>query len=191
MKRNRFFLFALTFVMLSSFFVGQAAAAPYGYLGNGKFSTKNLRWRFAGPTADAKGSYVQPALNAAYGWDYYTNLSLTRVYDNTYHALVYVGFWGNTGWNGYAYICNTGNVCNNQAAWDGWFKYCWAEINTGSSWIVNGSQTHRQQTMAHELGHCWSLAHRNESNAVMYTYGPTNYPWPNANDVWYVNNRYY
>ena len=189
MKRRLSFALALAFVISSGFFMGVAsAAASPGYIGAGKFSTKTLRWRFYGTQSDYNGSYLNPARNAAYGWDYYTNLSLYEVADNSYQALVYVANWGNTGWNGYAYICNTNGYCDNQTAYDGWYWYCHARINTGL--LARYNATGRQNTIIHELGHCWSLGHRSDSTSVMYPSGPTSNIWPNTYDQWYINQKY-
>ena len=180
------FALLLALVVSAGLFTGGAAAAPY--LGAGRFPSKSLNVRYYGTTADYYGSYITPARNAWRTWDYYTNLALTEVATSNFHALVYTTNWGNTGWNGYAYICSTNGYCNNQYALGGWYWYCHARINTYALW--SKTQTQRQQTIAHELGHCWSLAHRLETTSVMYPTGPTTVITPNYYDRYYVNQRY-
>ena len=183
-------ILALMFVVSIGFSVGAVSAADTPYLGNGRFATKYLRLRYWGPASDSYGSYTTPAGKAAQGWDYYTNLSLSWVNDNNYHALVYVDNFGAVTWNGWAYICSTNGACNNATAVNGWFRYCWAKINTYK--MRSTTQVQRQQTMTHELGHCFSLGHRDSQgySSVMYPTGPTNYPWPNATDAYLINQRY-
>jgi predicted Zn-dependent protease len=95
--------------------------------------------------------------------------------------------FGNTGWAGFAYICNTDNQCNNSAAYNGTYKSCEARLNAyhieaNPSFYTDAEV---QKLTMHELGHCYSLAHSSDPTSVM-----GNGSVPNAQDIYLINLRY-
>ena len=170
---------------LLAFFGGVALAA--NYLGTGYFPWTFLFWEFSGPTSDSGGSYTTPARNGMSTWDSRTDIGFAEVTDGSWDILVNVADWGATGWTGYAYICaNTGD-CDNSTAWNNTYSWCSARINTNL--LFDDSQSRRQNTMMHEVGHCFSLGHRSDSTSIMYDF-QTAVTTPNATDISLINSRY-
>ena len=120
-------------------------------------------------------------------WDTKTDINLSKVTDGSWDILVNVSDYGATGWTGMAYICATSGSCDSQAAWDGTYSWCSARINTNL--LFDDSQTRRQNTIMHEVGHCFSLGHRTDSTSLMQT-TQTTITTPNATDVSLINARY-
>jgi hypothetical protein len=164
----------LGIVIAITLFTGVAFAE--NYLGSGYFHTNQMYWCHF-------GSYPTENQNAAATWSYTTDLDIYSNCDNR-NASTAAYDYGNTGWYGYAYICNVGGGCQNA---DLEYLYCIAESNTYylSSW----NSTERQFNATHELGHCWSLGHRVDSTSVMQG-GRYSITSPNATDIQLVNNRY-
>ena len=185
LSKRPLFLATLAVACLLSFFSGVALAA--NYLGAGWFPYTFLYWQFSGPTSDSGGSYLNPALNGMDNWDFYTDIDLLEVFDGTWDVLVNVSDYGATGWTGYAYICSTNGSCDNQTAWDGTYSWCSARINTNL--LFDDTQSQRQNTIMHEVGHCFSLGHRTDSTSLMLTY-QTSITTPNSTDVSLINARY-
>lgn len=180
------FAFVAALVLSFSFFSGVALAIG-PYFGSGYFPTSNLKWNFYGVETDSGGSYKNPALNATYRWNVDTDITLSSTTGTDWHARVHVGPWGSTGWTGYAYICSINGACDSTSADNSTYKYCQAKINT--TYLFDDTQIRRQNTITHELGHCWSLAHLNDLTSVMYP-SQTDDTTPNANDIASINARY-
>lgn len=164
-------------VVLCSFLVGVASAA--NYLGGGKFPTNNLNRCHIG------SYYATQAQYASGSWSASTDL-------NMYYACTNVQLWttgmdyGNTGWVGYAYICNTGGQCNTPGAWDGIYRDCTAKLNY--YFLKNSTDDKIKWAALHELGHCYSLGHRTDATSVMQQSTPM--LGPNPTDVILINSRY-
>ncbi|MDP9120090.1 MAG: matrixin family metalloprotease [Acidobacteriota bacterium] len=189
MSRNRSprrpIIALLTAACLFTFFLGVALAA--NYLGAGSFPTGSLKWQFDGTASDSGGSYTDPAANGMSSWTAATNLNLTQVTDGTWDIDVNVADYGATGWTGYTYICSTNGSCDNQTAWDGTFS--WAETRINTNLLVSNTQDERQNTMMHEAGHAFSLAHRDDSTSIMQPF-QTSITTPNQTDIDLINARY-
>jgi hypothetical protein len=155
-----------------------AAAGPY--LGTGKFATNNINWKYNGDSG-----YRAPNQNAAAKWSAVTDLNIFEVTDTSWHVLSNVAAYAST-WTGYAYICSTNGSCDNSTAWNGTYSWCSARFNTNT---VGSNTTKQQNTATHEMGHCWSLAHRDDSTSVMLSF-QTSIIEPNQNDKDSVNTRY-
>ncbi len=182
---RRSFYFSMTILLLllilfSFFFQDAAQAAINGYLGNGYFSTNNLKWCHSG------SGYSAQSQNAVNRWSVDTDLNMSTNCTGTQVYTVYASY-GNTGWAGYAYICNTSNVCNNSTAWASTYKSCEARLNataiTGNPSFYTNAEV--QKLATHELGHCYSLDHANTSGSVMAS-GSV----PNSQDINLINARY-
>lgn len=149
--------------------VGLTTGAVFAnYLGNGRFPTRNLDWRFFGTTS-ANGSYTSPVAAGMSHISSQTDVNFSQISNNNWDIAQYVANWGASGWLGYAYICNTSGVCDNPTAWNGpttW--YCIARENR--YYLDSRGYNGRRAVSTHEAGHCLSLAHTNSTNDVMYTY---------------------
>jgi len=170
----RTFIVVLGVVIASSFFAGVALAADY--LGTGYFQTNQMYWCHF-------GSYPTENQNAAAFWSYTTDLDIYSNCNNR-NASTAAYNYGDTGWYGYAYICNTGGGCQNVNLP---YLFCMAQSNT--YYLDGWNSTQRQFNATHELGHCWSLGHRVDSTSVMQA-GQLSITWPNARDIQLVNARH-
>lgn len=181
MKRNLVrtgFVFMLVPILLFTN-LQSAFATINGYLGSGYFPTSNLNWCHIG------GSYSAESQNAIARWsadtdvNMFTNCSGTKIWTS------YANY-GNTGWAGYAYICNTSNQCDSSTAWNGTYRDCTARLN---AYYINGNPFYTsaevQKLATHETGHCLSLDHANVNGSVM-----NNGSVPNSQDISLVNARY-
>jgi hypothetical protein len=155
---------------------------PY-YLGLGYFPTNNLNRCHQGL------GYAVQSQNASAEWSadtdvnmYYdcTNFNITTINDD----------FGNTGWAGYAYICNTDDDCDNGTAYDGTYKSCEAKLNQYSfSNNPNFYTDAEVQIVAmHEIGHCLSLGHSSDTTSIMGAGARGTIP--NTRDIELINERY-
>ena len=94
---------------------------------------------------------------------------------------------GDTGWAGYAYICDTGWNCDSQTAWDSTYGICYEYLN--QYYLRNNDDDSIKWIALHEMGHCYSLGHRDASTSVMNTSGITVLQ-PNQTDISLINSRY-
>lgn len=183
---------SITFALASALalgiglFAGVALASTYR--GSGYFPTSNLNWKYYNPNGYAE--YAAPASSAIYSWDTMTDLSLTEVYDGSWHSLTKIDDWGDTGWAGYSYVCSAGYGCDNPSALDHDYSYAIAQINHH----VMGTPPYtsydmRKSLITHETGHNWSLGHVSDSTSIMRVDWWEN-TVPNSNDVSNVNARY-
>ena len=186
--KRRHLIAALSTACILAFFGGVALAADY--IGNGYFPWSYLFWEFGGPTSDSGGSYITPARNGMSSWDSKTDIDLEEVSDGSWDILVNVSDYGATGWTGQAYICNTAGDCATVAgtsATASTYSWCSARINTNL--LFDDSQSRRQNTIMHEVGHCFSLHHRDEATSIMQP-GQTTITTPNSKDISLINARY-
>jgi hypothetical protein len=184
MSKRIFYVPALFLACLLTF-TGAALAA--NYLGAGDFPFSFLFWQFDGTTSDSGGSYTTPARNGMSTWSSRTDVDFSEVTDGSWDILVYVSNFGATGWTGYTYICSTNGSCDNQTAWDG--TYSWAETDINTNYLSSNTQSQRQNTIMHEVGHALSLGHRTDSTSIMQP-AQTSITTPNSTDVSLVNARY-
>lgn len=158
-----------------------ALAAINGYLGSGYFSSGNLNWCHIG------SNYATQSQNAVARWSADTDLNMyTTSCSSSQIQTKYLNY-GNTGWAGYGYICNTSGQCNSAAAYAGTYQNCEAQLN---GYAIGGNPTFYtnaevQKLAMHELGHCYSLDHANTSSSVM---GGNSVP--GSQDINLVNARY-
>lgn len=170
-------------VLLSSFIfssVKYASATTNSYLGSGYFPTSNLnRCKLGTP-------FTTEFQNASARWSSDTDVNMYYSCSGTHIWTIYADY-GNTGWAGYAYICNTNNDCNNSAAFNGTYSYCYARANdypiSRNPAFYTSAEV--QKLMTHEMGHCYSLDHANVSGSVM-----NNGSVPNSQDITLINARY-
>ncbi len=165
----------LGLVLATGWAAGPASAA--NYLGSGQFSSNQINWCHA-------GDYATECQNAAAKWSAVTDLD---IYSNcsSIKAWTIGTSYGATGWAGYAYICNTGGGCENYNAT---YSDCTARNN--SYYLATWTSTQRQFNATHELGHCWSLAHRPTDSTSIMQQGQLSITNPNATDQSLVNARY-
>lgn len=172
LKVNSSFLIA-TILIIATFGIALAQ-----YIGSGHFSTGSLTWCHA-------GFYYNENLSASAQWGYQTDLNLTNDCSDTD-----VRTWGydlnDPGLYGYAYIC-AGSTCDSTTAWNATFTYCEARSNSGE--LDTWTFSERKFNGMHELGHCWSLAHRSDSTSVMQQ-GQLSIAHPNSTDENFVNARH-
>jgi len=173
MKLRRLFSLALG-VLLLALSTGAAFAADY--LGTGYFSTNQMyRCHLGTYTTENSAAYSKWA----------TTTDLIGYTSCNSNNITTTGLdYGNTGWGGYAYICNVGGGCGNYNAT---YASCTARSNV--YYLRTWTYTQRQYVATHELGHCWSLGHRSDSTSVMQS-GQLSFIDPNATDISLVNSRY-
>jgi len=151
-----------------------------GYLGSGYFPTNNLNWCHIGT------KYASESQNAVARWSVDTDLNMYTNCSSSQIQTKYLNY-GNTGWAGYGYICNTSNQCDNSSAFNGTYKNCEARLNgyaiSGNPSFYTSAEV--QKLATHELGHCYSLDHANVSGSVM-----NGGSVPNTQDISLVNARY-
>jgi predicted Zn-dependent protease len=155
-------------------------ASINGYLGSGYFPTNNLnRCKLGTP-------YTAEFQNASARWSADTDLNMYYNCTGTHIWTVYADY-GDTGWAGYAYICNTNGDCNNSSAFSGTYQSCHARAN--GYYISRNPDFYTsaevQKLMTHELGHCYSLDHADVSGSVM-----SNGSVPNSQDISLIDARY-
>jgi hypothetical protein len=184
MRASRFItVLAATFAAISI----HSIAFADDYIGSGKFPTNNLNWAYAAGSiySDGGGDYVAPTQNAMADWSALTDLNL--FYDNNWDAIYEIFNYGNTGWTGSVYICVVGGSCYDGAPINQTYSWCQARLN--QYYLVNHSQSRRENSALHEMGHCWSLGHRSDSSSVMQA-SQTTITIPNSLDRSLVNVRY-
>ena len=186
MKRVLLIL-ALLLIIGASFWTGTALGTGAHYEGSGYFPTSDLNWKFFGTESDAGGSYTTPAWNAVAPWRNNTDLNLTQVYGVTWDVQISVLHYGASGWNGQTYICATNGECDNTSALNNTYSYAITGIN--QHYLADDNATARHNTIGHELGHPWSLAHQGYHTSSMYQV-QTTVTSPNARDRGNVNTRY-
>lgn len=176
MKRHLTFMLTLALVVGSGFFAGTALAV--NYIGSGQFPTGNLSWCHMGiyPTANA---------NAIARWSATTDLNISNNC-TSYQVITSTPDWGNNGYYGYAYICMGPYGCDT-----GVYEYPYTNCNAQSNtyYLAYWTGIERQFNATHELGHCWSLAHRGDPTSVMIT-GKHSITEPNPTDQFLINSRY-
>jgi predicted Zn-dependent protease len=98
--------------------------------------------------------------------------------------------FGNTGWAGYAYICSENSACDNSSAYNATYISCVAKLNEYSFAGNPGFYTDAEvQVIAmHELGHCFSLSHSNDTTSIMGAGARGDVP--NQQDIDLINARY-
>jgi hypothetical protein len=104
------------------------------------------------------------------------------VYDDSWHVYGRPGFFtdARAGWA----LIGTAGGNNNYAN----YQWCIAYLNRNTA--DGYSPSRKQGLVAHELGHCWSLGHRDDTTSIM---GPNEggaIVYPNTRDKQLVNNRY-
>lgn len=155
-----------------------ASATINGYLGSGYFPTGNLNRCHQG------SGYATQTQNASARWSADTDLNMYYNCTGTHIWTKYQSY-GNTGWAGMAYICNTSNQCGTSAL-NGTYKSCESRLNqtyiSGNPLYTNAEV---QKLATHELGHCYSLDHANVSGSVM-----AGGSVPNSQDINLINARY-
>lgn len=172
------FLAILVALFLSSFFAGVAYAA--NYLGDGSFPTNNLNRCHIGNYYSSQSRYASGTWSAATDLNMYYDCSSAHIWTSGMN-------YGNTGWTGYAYICNTSGQCDNQNAWDETYRDCTARLN--QYYLRNNDNDSIKWVALHEMGHCYSLGHRSDSTSVMNTQGITVLQ-PNQSDKYLIDARY-
>ena len=183
MKQSSFvkrLTFSVMLILLSSLglFTGTVLAADY--LGTGQFPVRQLRWEYMGISTGHESN----ADTSMGRWHTQTDLNLIKVTSNQDIRFI-VHNYGNTGWTGYAYICDTLGNCSNQTAWDNTYNHCEARINhTDTSSL---SDTKKQNVFMHEAGHCFSLGHR--WTGIMWPF-VRSYNSLNSTDKQLINARY-
>jgi len=149
-------------------------------LGSGYFPTSDLNRCHQG------SGYFDQTQNASARWSADTDLNMYYNCTTTHITTKYADF-GDSGWAGYAYICNTSNQCNNSTAYNSTYKSCEARLN--AYYITRNPSFYTdaevQKLAMHELGHCYSLAHSSDPTSVM-----GNGSVPNAQDIILINARY-
>lgn len=155
-----------------------AQATINGYLGTGYFPTSSLnRCHVGGHSTEAQ--------NASNRWSTDTDVNMYYNCSST-HIATKNASWGNTGWAGYAYICNVSGQCGNSSAYNGTYLSCEARLNQ-TSFDNNPSfytSAEIQKLATHELGHCYSLDHANVTSVM------NNSSVPQTQDISLVNARY-
>ena len=157
-----------------------ASATINGYLGSGYFPTSNLN------RCQLGSLYSTEFQNASARWSADTDVNMYYNCTGTHIWTIYYDY-GDTGWAGYAYICNTSNQCASTSAYNGTYKSCEARANAYPISRNPGFYTSAevQKLMTHELGHCYSLDHADVSGSVMKD-GSV----PNSQDINLINSRY-
>jgi hypothetical protein len=153
---------------------------PAYYMGTGYFPTNILTRCHLGT------KYFTETMNASSLWDSYTDISMTYSCLNPMITTNYMSV-GNTGWAGYAFICNINNDCDNSTALNDTYKSCDVSLN---AFYIEGdpvfyTPAEVQKLTMHELGHCYSLAHNPDPTSVM-----GNGASPNNQDIFLINARY-
>ncbi|MBV9788183.1 MAG: hypothetical protein JOZ51_08420 [Chloroflexi bacterium] len=181
MQRRSRYVLMLTLILGLSFFAGTAAADFWGdYNGNGHFATGSLRWCHS-------GTYGYANLQAISVWNANTDMSVAanctgnQITTNTAN-------WGNNNLYGKAFICQGSYGCD-VAPFNYTFTSCTATTNTYYYDQPVSNDLFRQSNAMHELGHCWSLGHRNEGDSIMMI-GFRSQITLNAKDIQLLNNRY-
>ena len=118
-------------------------------------------------------------------WHNNTDLNLTQVYGANWDVLISVLNYGDSGWNGQAYICATNGECDNTSA----FNNTYAITGINKYHLVDDNATARHNTIGDELGHAWSLGHQGHHTSYMYP-PQTTVTSPNVRDKSNVNLRY-
>lgn len=172
-------LVAVVFTLvLSALFVGVVYAA--NYQGSGSFSTNNLNRCHMGSYYSSQAQYASGTWSTVTDLNMYYNCSGVHIWTSGMD-------YGNTGWVGYAYICNTSGQCDNQSAWDGTYRDCIERLN--QYFLKNNDDNSIKWVALHEMGHCYSLGHRSSSTSVMNNQGITVLQ-PNQTDIDLVNAKY-
>ncbi|MFZ5858592.1 MAG: hypothetical protein ACOYZ6_17325 [Chloroflexota bacterium] len=151
----------------------------YSYLGSGYFPINNLNRCHVG------SDYAAQTQNASAQWSADTDLNMYYDCTNTQITTIYNDF-GDTGWAGYAYICNTSGQCDNSTAVNSTYERCEMRLN---AFYISGNPSYPdsevQKLAMHELGHCFSLGHSTDPTSVM-----GNGSVPNVQDIDMINARY-
>lgn len=182
-------LIAMTLAFASLSYFAGSAFAGWGddYGGWGHFTTSNLNWCHVGTDYNLNQQ-------AASKWSADTDINISTNC-NAEHVTTVVDNFGDDGYAGYAYICSY-PYCNNSTAWNNNYSSCEARTNTFYVDSSGYTYNQRRKVATHELGHCWSLGHRDstvESDSVMRTNTPTlklSTIDPNSTDETLVNDRY-
>lgn len=181
MKHRSRYMLVVAVILGLSFSAGTAAAEYWAdYRGAGYFPTGSLRWCHS-------GTYSYANLQAISVWNANTDLSVAanctgnQITTNTPN-------WGANGLLGKAFVCMGSYGCDVEPR-DYTYTSCTASTNTyyfDQSW---SNDLFRQSNAMHELGHCWSLGHRNEGDSIMMISARTQITL-NSKDIQLTNNRY-
>jgi hypothetical protein len=177
MKLSSRFALMLALVFVSSVFTGIVLAADY--VGAGHFTTGSLTYCQA-------GSYAIPNRNAIAKWSSTTDLYLYQGCTDS-QVRVETPNWGANGYFGLTSICGW-SACDNTTAYANAYRNCKAQSNT--YYLDSWNDTQRQFNMTHELGHCWSLDHRESDSTSVMRSGKLSTIEPNARDKQLVNDRH-
>ncbi|OQY45118.1 MAG: hypothetical protein B6242_11115 [Anaerolineaceae bacterium 4572_78] len=172
-----FIIFSLTIVIVGSFYVIASLAANYS--GSGFFHDNQInRCHY--------GTYRTENQNAAAKWSSETDIDI--YYDCSKNVITTYGLdYGYTGWAGYAYICDTYGNCD--LAHPN-FPYASCRSRNNVHELRTWTYSERSYVALHELGHCWSLAHRDSDSTSVMRYGQHSIIQPNPTDIELVNARY-
>jgi predicted Zn-dependent protease len=142
--------------MIASLNVQVIPAAAYAYLGTGSWGTNTLYLYYY-----TQLDYTTAAAGARDSFFNNTHLFLYTTVAGYENIGVVSSDYGDSGWTGAAYICG-GGYCQNQNALNSTYSYAEARINRYSG-VGYGQDSwptaQKQSTIAHELGHTFSLAH--------------------------------
>jgi predicted Zn-dependent protease len=179
MKSNflRLYIVIAIVSISSSFLFGTAYAA--NYLGSGYFPTSTLYRCHL-------GDYSTQAQYASGTWSATTDLNMVYSCSGTHITTSGLNY-GKTGWVGYAYICATNGQCDNSSAKNSTYSSCVARLN--KYYLINNTSDSIKAISLHEMGHCYSLAHRTSSTSVMRPDNVANLT-PNSTDISLINARY-
>lgn len=178
---NAYFFYILMLGIVLGYTTG-TASAQWGYNGSGHFGTGSLRWVH-------EGTYYNQNYWALSHWNSSTDLRV--YYGSSPQVKTRAMNLGNPNLFGTTYICSwlggMGSSCTVPTNLNHQYIYCEARSNTEalSSW----SSDERTFNALHELGHCWSLAHRGEADSAMIQ-GQHSHTWPNSTDNNLVNARH-
>ena len=170
----------LVLVFSLSLFVGTVWAADY--MGTGQFPVRQLRWTYTGVVA----GYETRADVSMGSWHSGTDLSLIKV-TSSWDIMYSTWDYGDSGWVGWAYICDGQGNCANQTAWNNQYASCDARVNRHFTDSYNN--TKKENVFMHEAGHCFSLGHRWWNPGIMYPY-VREYNTLNDKDKQLINSRY-
>jgi len=164
---------------LSIVFMGRAnktEALVNSYLGSGWFGTNNLNRCHV-------GGYSTQAQNASARWSADTDVNMFYNCSGTQITTKNAN-WGNVGWAGQAYICNTNGQCGS-SAYNATYSSCEARLNQWSFNNIPGYTNAEIEKLAtHELGHCYSLDHATNPSVM------NNSSVPQTQDISLINYRY-